>query len=47
MPATSSAKNTRIRNMAYSLSIQGLPRHVAKQPNRPKMTMTAPVPMST
>lgn len=30
-----------------SLSIHGLPRHVAKQPNRPKMMMAAPVPMRT
>lgn len=30
-----------------SLSIHGLPRHVAKQPNRPKITMMAPVPMRT
>lgn len=30
-----------------SLSIHGLPRHVAKQPNRPKITMQAPVPMRT
>lgn len=30
-----------------SLSIHGLPRHVAKQPNSPKITMMAPVPMRT
>lgn len=30
-----------------SLSIHGLPRHVAKQPNSPKITMVAPVPMRT
>lgn len=30
-----------------SLSIHGLPRHVAKQPNRPKMMMATPVPMRT
>lgn len=30
-----------------SFSIHGLPRQVAKQPNRPKMTMTAPVPIRT
>lgn len=30
-----------------SFNIHGLPLHVAKHPNRPKTTMTVPVPMST
>lgn len=75
-PATSSARNTKVKNMAYcrkhtktnnhtgsrvrgtlqgdllhtsptSLSIHGLPRHVAKHPKSPKITMMAPVPMRT
>lgn len=47
MPATSSARKTKVKNMAYSFSIHGLPRHVAKQPKSPKITMMAPVPMRT